>query len=304
MTDKIFVVTGATGLIGRQLCRQLQERGDEVIIFSRNPQKAEQVVPGCCQYQAWSSEMNRASWAAALEGVTGVIHLAGMPVFGQRWDAAYKEAILTSRTQGTTGLVQAMAQCNHPPEVFVCASAIGYYGFRDDTPLTEDAPAGSDFLAQVCVQWEAAARAAQPVRTTILRLGIVLDAKEGALAQMLPPFQKFVGGPLGSGKQWFSWIHLIDMVGTILYALDHHEIRGIYNCTAPNPQRMVEFCQTLGGVLGRPSWLPVPRVALEVLIGEAADILVEGQRVIPQRLLQAGYQFRYPQAQTALQSLL
>ncbi|WP_287129112.1 TIGR01777 family oxidoreductase, partial [Candidatus Cyanaurora vandensis] len=232
----------------------------------------------------------------------GVVHLAGAPVFGERWSEAYKKEIRVSRVTGTQLLVQAINQMK-PPPVLVSASAIGYYGFRDGTELMEEAPAGNDFLARVCVDWEGAARGSS-ARTVILRLGIVLAQEEGALAKMLPPFQNFVGGPLGSGEQWFSWVHRADVVGAILFALDQAGLQGTFNCTAPQPLTMRDFSQALGQALGRPSWAPVPRLALEVLLGEAAVILVEGQRVVPTKLEQAGYRFRYPLAALALRDLL
>jgi uncharacterized protein (TIGR01777 family) len=297
MTEKTFAVTGATGMIGRALCQQLRARGDRVIVFSRNPDQARRLVPGCQDYQLWKPGV-----VPDLGGVNGVINLAGAPVLGARWNVAYQQEILLSRVESTRNLVAALKQMT-PPPVLVSVSAIGYYGFRDDTKLTEEAPNGTDFLAQVCQQWEKEARTA-PGRTVILRLGIVLDAKEGALAKMLPPFQNFVGGPLGSGQQWFSWVHLADVVGSILYALDTPQLQGTYNCTAPEPQTMTDFCRTLGQTIQRPSWAPVPRFALEALLGAGAVILVEGQRVLPTRLLQAGYRFQYPTSAQALANIL
>ncbi|WP_218082777.1 TIGR01777 family oxidoreductase [Anthocerotibacter panamensis] len=298
-----FVVTGATGLVGRALSRQLLERGDQVVVLSRNPEQARSQVPGASDYRAWGPTSVPQE---VLEGADGVIHLAGAPVLGERWSKSYKEQILTSRTEGTRALVDAMARCTAPPRVLVSASAIGYYGFRDDTALRETAPAGSDFLAQVCVRWETEANRAQTlgIRTVILRFGIILDAETGALAKMLPPFRNFVGGPLGSGRQWFSWVHRDDVVGAICYALASPTLKGTYNCTAPEPLTMVEFSQVLGQTLSRPSWAAVPRLALEVLLGEGAVILVEGQRVLPTKLEQAGYRFRYPTAAQALRDLL
>lgn len=295
-----YAVTGATGLLGRALCQKLISRGDQVTVLSRDPERAKQLVPGCHHYVRWTPQLG--PWQSSLEGITGVIHLAGAPIFAERWSTAYKEQIRSSRVAGTQGILEAIRHCQNPPEVLVSASAIGYYGFRDGTPLEETAPSGQDFLAQVCVAWEAAAQPS-PIRTVILRLGIVLDPQDGALAKMLPPFWAFGGGPLGTGTQWFSWIHREDAVGAMIYGLDH-PLNGVYNGTAPEALTMTDFCQTLGRVISRPSWLPVPRPALELLLGEGAVVLVEGQRVIPKKLTGAGYTFQFPTAQGALQDLL
>ncbi len=304
MAGKTYAVTGATGLVGKRLCKRLIERGDQVLILSRNLQEAKKKIPQAAGSLFFSP--NQALEAQALEGITGLVHLAGAPLFGKRWDDAYKKEILESRVQGTERIVTALGQLQQKPEVLVCASAVGYYGARDDTPLTEESPPGSDFLAQVCLDWEAAAAkvSALGIRRVSTRLGIVMDPKEGALAQMLPPFQAFGGGPLGTGSQWFSWVHVEDVVGIILWALDNPQVEGAINATAPNPLPMADFCRTLGEVIRRPSWLPVPKFALELLLGEAAQVLVEGQKVIPQKATQGGYTFLYPTADRALKNLL
>jgi uncharacterized protein len=304
MAGKTYAVTGATGLVGKRLCKRLIERGDQVLILSRNPQEAEKKIPQAVGFLFFSS--SQPLEAQALEGIAGVVHLAGAPLFGKRWDDAYKKEILESRVQGTERIVTALGQLQQKPEVLVCASAVGYYGARDDTPLTEASSPGSDFLSQVCLDWEAAAAKVSVlgIRRVSTRLGIVMDPQEGALAQMLPPFQAFGGGPLGTGNQWFSWVHAEDVVGIILWALDNPQVEGAINATAPNPLRMADFCRTLGDVIRRPSWLPVPKFALELLLGEAAQVLVEGQNVIPQKATQGGYTFLYPTADRALKNLL
>lgn len=304
MAGKTYAVTGATGLVGKRLCKRLIERGDQVLVLSRNPQEAKKKIPQAAGFLFFSP--HQALEAQALDGIAGVIHLAGAPLFGKRWDDTYKREILESRVQGTERIVTALGQLQQKPEVLVCASAVGYYGARDDTPLTEEASPGSDFLSQVCLDWEAAAAKVSEfgVRRVSTRLGIVMDPKEGALAQMLPPFQAFGGGPLGTGSQWFSWVHVEDVVGIILWALDNPQVEGTINATAPNPLRMADFCRTLGEVIRRPSWLPVPKFALELLLGEAAQVLVEGQKVIPQKATQGGYTFLYPTAERALKNLL
>ena len=304
MAGKIYAVTGATGLVGKRLCKRLIERGDRVLILSRDPQAARKQIPQAAGYLFFSP--NQPLESQALEGITGVVHLAGAPLFGRRWDDAYKQEIMESRVQGTERIVTALGQLQNKPEVLVCASAVGYYGARDNTTLTEEASPGNDFLAQVCLAWEAAAAkvSALGIRSVSTRLGIVMDAQEGALAKMLPPFQAFGGGPLGTGSQWFSWVHAEDVVGIIVWALDNPQVEGAVNATAPDPLPMADFCKTLGEVIQRPSWLPVPKFALELLLGEAAQVLVEGQKVIPQKATQGGYTFLYPTAERALKNLL
>lgn len=299
------VVTGATGLVGKKLCAQLMQEGYEVIVFSRKPETAREAVPNTAGYVEWTPT-SAGNWAHALEGVYGVIHLAGAPIFGQRWDTAYKQELRDSRVVSTRLLVEAMAGLQHKPAVFVSGSAVGYYGHRDDTRLDEQAAPGDDFLAQVCAEWEQEARKAEAlgIRTVTVRTGIVLDAHEGALAQMKIPFQFFAGGPILPGTQWFSWIHVDDEVGIIMLALEDERVRGPLNATAPEPQTNKDFTATLGKVLGAPAWLPVPGFSLKLLLGELANNLVEGQRVIPQKALDMGYQFQYPTSEQALRNLL
>lgn len=302
---KRVIVTGATGLIGRAVCQALFRRNDEVVIFSRDPRAAQQTIPGAAQYVAWQATETGA-WFANVDGADAVIHLAGASIAGQRWTPAYKREILDSRVLSTRGLVNAIAAAKQPPTVLVNASGVDYYGPRDDAPIDESAPPGSGFLSQVCVAWEREALRATEfgVRTSVIRTGIVLDRGDGALAKLLTPFQLFVGGPVLPGTQWWSWIHLADEVGLILLALDHEQAHGAFNGTAPEPLRNAEFSQILGNVLGRPSWIPVPPLALELLLGEMArPLLLEKQRAIPQKALDLGYQFRYPTLEPALREL-
>jgi hypothetical protein len=201
--------------------------------------------------------------------------------------------------------VEAIVNANPRPSVFVSGSAIGYYGTSETAEFDETSPAGNDFLAAVCKDWEAAAQPAKNAgtRLAILRLGIVLGMG-GALAKMLPPFKLFAGGPLGTGKQWFSWVHREDVVDLILYALQNSQVQGVLNATAPNPVRMNELCQTLGEVLKRPSWLPVPSFALELLLGDGAKVVLEGQKVLPKQTLASGFQYQYPTLKLALEEIL
>lgn len=300
------VVAGATGLIGRKLCAQLTAKGYQVVVFSRNPDSARRTIPNAVEYVAWTPSES-GPWAAALDGAYAVINLAGAPIIGKRWNAAYKQELRDSRVIGTRGLVTAMAAAQRKPQVFVSGSAIGYYGSRDNTPLDEQARPGSDFLAQLAIDWEqAAAKAEQAgIRTVLLRTGIVLDTNGGALKPLLLPFRLGVGGPVLPGSQYWSWIHLDDSVGLILFALENQQVRGPLNATAPEPLTNREFSKVLGKVLGRPSLFPVPGFALNLLLGEVAEpLIVNGQRVIPAKAQQSGYSFKYPTLEPALRQLL
>lgn len=297
------VVTGATGLIGKKLCEQLTFKGYELVVFSRNPEKARKMVPGATV--AWAPTAEPGAWASVLEGAYGVVHLAGAPIFA-RWTEAYKQEIRDSRVLGTRGLVAAMAAAEKKPAVFVYGSAIGYYGFRGDEEIDESGAPGDDFLAQVQGESEReAVRAEQAgIRTVLLRTGAVLDPGKGALPTMLPFFQMWMGGPVLPGTQWFSWVHVDDEVGLIMLALEDERARGPLNATSPEPQTNRDFSATLGRVIGRPAWLPVPRFALSLVFGEMGSVVAEGQRVIPRKALDLGYQFRYPNLEEALRQLL
>jgi uncharacterized protein len=302
---KRVVVTGATGLIGKRLCAALIARGDQVVVFSRNPQAAQASVAGAAEYVAWDASEHGA-WAEAINGSDAVINLAGASVNGARWTDEYKKTLYNSRVIGTRGIVKAIAAAEQPPAVLINGSAVGYYGFRDDTPLDESAKPGNDFLARLCVDWEAEAAKAESanVRTVLLRTGIVLSTEEGALPQLMLPFKLFAGGPVLPGTQWFSWIHIDDEVGLIVFALDDERVRGPLNATAPEPLTNRDFTATLGRTMKRPSWLPVPGFGLSAAFGELGSSLTEGQRVIPAKALELGYQFKYPTAQAALQQLI
>jgi len=299
------VVTGATGLIGKALCKRLQAEGYDVVVFAREPERARSAVPGAADYVSWTVA-DAGPWAAHIDGAWGVVNLAGAPVAGKRWTEARKQEIRDSRVVGTRGIVAAIAAAARKPRVLVNASAIGYYGPRDDTPLDEDAPAGHDFLAGVVADWEAEARKAQDagVRVAMVRTGIVLDRDEGALAQLKRPYQFFAGGPVLPGTQWVSWIHHADEVGIMLLALQDERARGPINATAPEPQTNRDFSRTLGKVMGRPSLVPVPGVALKLLFGELADTLTTGQRVLPAKAQELGYRFQYTASNAALRQIL
>ncbi len=291
------VVAGANGLIGKELVRALVERGDEVTALVRRKQE----LAGA-KAVLWDGRGD-GPWTAAIEGADAVVNLAGANVADHRWSDEFKREILESRTHSTRAIVEAIRAAKGKPRVLVNASAVGYYGGRGDDPVDESAPVGTDFLAGVVKAWEEEARRAD-VRTVLLRTGIVLARDGGALAKMIPPFKAFVGGPIGNGRQWMPWIHLADEVSAILWALDHQELKGPVNLTAPNPVTMGDFAKTLGKVLHRPSWAKVPAAALKVALGEFATVLVEGQRVVPLELQRSKFTFRFTELPAALQDLL
>lgn len=301
-----IAITGGSGFVGRCLVARLLERGDQVLVLTRNLAPTRRTLGDpvnlkLLQYDPYQPE----TWAAALEGYEGIVNLAGEPLAASRWTEAKKKEIRRSRVETTQALVQAIASLTQKPQVMVSSSAVGYYGSHPEAdPLPETAPPAQDFLATVCQAWEAAARPVLDlgIRLAIVRTGIVLGPDGGALGQMLAPFQLFIGGTIGSGKQWLSWIHREDFVSLVCFLLKQGS--GIFNGTAPNPVRMEEFCQTLGQVLARPSWLPVPELALELLLGEAAQVVLTGQRVIPQAALEAGFTFQYPHLKEALRQIL
>lgn len=302
-------ISGASGLIGRALTRALLEQGASTVVLSRSPERARRALgereQGQIDLHAWDPATPAPS--AALAGARAVIHLAGEPI-DQRWSAAAKRRIHESRVQGTRNLIAGIRalSADQRPEVLLSASAIGYYGARGSEPLDEEADAGEGFLAEVCRAWEDAALGARELglRVVTLRTGVVLDAEEGALARMLPPFRAGLGGPIGSGRQYISWIHRQDVVGLYLSALDDAEIAGPLNATAPHPVANAEFARALARALHRPALLPIPRLALRLLYGEMATLLTTGARVVPARALVRGFEFRHPELPGALSAAL
>jgi len=303
-----ILLTGATGFVGHQLVPFLHQGGHQLTLLVRDTAKANRLFPASAFPNLMAIAYNGTEsgpWQDHLDGQEAVINLAGEPI-SERWTPQYKQAILTSRKIGTEKLVEAIAKAAQKPQVMISGSAIGYYGTSETDTFTETSPAGKDFLAEVCQAWEAAAKPVEAlgVRLVIFRIGIVLGADGGALGKMLPPFKLFAGGPLGSGEQWFSWIDRDDLVGLIDFALTNPTLAGTFNATAPEPVRMKDFCQTLGHALGRPSWLPVPDIALELLLGEAAKLVLEGQQVLPQAIAATNFTFQYPTLAASLKQIL
>lgn len=297
------LVTGATGLIGKTFCQLLAREGHQLVILSRQPEKA-QVAPNAKAWR-WQAEIEvppNEVWA----GIDAVIHLAGEPVAGGRWTEAQKRRIRDSRVLGTRNLVEGMKRAAIKPQVLVSASAVGFYGDRADEQLDESSAAGQGFLSEVCVDWEREAeRAAESsVRVALVRIGVVLSQQGGALEKMLPPFKLGLGGRLGSGRQWFPWIHLDDIVGILRHALLTPAVRGPINGVAPGIVTNAEFTKELANVLQRTVFLPVPELALQIMMGEMAAVVLASQRVQPREARVTGYQFIYPQLRLALAALL
>jgi len=296
-----LVVTGATGFIGTALCARLLEQGHALTLFTRgSPRDAGSPAK---RWLHWTPGALR-EWQTALNGVDGVINLAGEPIAETKWTHTQRRCIEKSRIDSTNSLVQGIAKAELRPKFLITASAVGYYGHRGDETVTEETPPGDDFLSRVCQDWEEEAKKAEQLglRVICLCTGIVLGAGGGALKKMVWPFKFFVGGPLGSGQQWMSWIQLEDHVRLVLDLIDNPHASGPVNATAPNPVRNKEFCQTLGKVLHRPCWAPVPGLALRLALGEMADMLLTGQRVVPAAAQKLGFQFRYPTLEEALQA--
>ena len=300
------VVTGATGLIGSALVRALRERGDVPVALARDADSARAKLGEGVEVHAWAAPDRESPPHDALAGAGGVVHLLGEPI-DQRWTEQAKQRIRDSRVRSTTLLAEALTEmpAEQRPGVLVSQSASGYYGARGDEPLDEQAPPGDDFLARVVVDWEAAARRAEgALRVVLPRTGVVLTQEGGALAKMLPFFKAGIGGPVAGGRQYVPWIHLDDVVTGLLRCLDDDAISGPVNLTAPHPATNAELSKALGKVLHRPAFLPVPGFALKILYGEMAQVVTEGGRVVPTRLLAAGQPFAHPELGPALRAAL
>jgi uncharacterized protein (TIGR01777 family) len=300
---QIFI-TGGTGLVGTRLVPRLQQRGDTVLVLSRRASAGPSLGLDCEMIQGDPTQPG--DWQDRAAQCDAIVNLAGESISGKRWNDQVKTELRASRVKSTENCVAAIVRqprrTDGSPKVLVNASAIGYYGARGDEDLDEDSPPGGDFQAGLCIDWEKAALPAKDAgaRLVLLRVGVVLARDGGALTKMLLPFKLCLGGPMGSGKQWLSWIHHDDMVGIILLALDSSVASGPMNGTAPNPVRNKEFGKTLGRALGRPAFMPMPGFMLKLVMGEGAEMALTGQKVLPRHAQQWGYSFRFPVLDEAL----
>ncbi len=300
-----IILSGATGFIGRALVSRLLEDGHSVIILSRQAEAFRKMPSPALKVEAWDGRTSGA-WVSALEGADAVVNLAGENIAGGRWTAARKKALRDSRLNSTRALVAAIATASKKPKLLVNASAVGFYGDVPHGDVTENSLKGRGFLPDLCAEWEGEAKKAEAsgLRVVLLRFGVVLEKEGGALPKFLPPFRFFAGGPLGSGRQYFPWVHRGDVLGVILFTLQNPSLSGAFNVTSSGALTMKEFCSALGRAMGRPSWASVPSFVLKALFGEMSDMLLTGQKALPVRLEQAGYRFRFPEAEMALRNIL
>ncbi len=307
---KTIVVTGATGNVGKALCKRLLEKGYRLIVCSRTPEQAREIVPGAEEYVAWAVAEDGTP-VEAVDGAFAVVHLASAPAFGPRWTAAYKRELYESCVLGTRGVVNAILAAQQHPQTLISASSIGYYGYSNpgasaQSELNENAPAGKDFIADLNADWEREAIRAEEagVRTVLLRSGFILDSEGGGLPYLMNMTRQFRGGPTLPGTQFQSWIHVDDVVSIILLALEDERVRGPINVVAPQETTNAQLMAALRSVLKRAFGMPMPGRLLQVFMGEAADILTRGRPVIPGKLKQLGYQYQFPTIESALQDLV
>jgi uncharacterized protein (TIGR01777 family) len=299
-----IVVAGGSGFVGRALVEWLAKSGHALVVLTRNPAGMQNLFAPTVQIAEWDGRTS-GDWIRHLDGSDGVINLAGEPVSARRWTSIQKKRIMTSRLEATKAIVDAIGGSVKKPQVLINASGVGYYGEVKAGDVAESSPNGHDFFAEICRTWESAAMRAERhgVRVVVLRTGIVLHKSGGVLKRFLLPFNMFVGGPLGPGTQWVSWIHREDAMRAILFALVNRTLSGPANLTAPEPVTMHDFCRELGKAMGRPSWFRVPEFALRLALGEMVDVVIKGQRAVPKKLLDAGFTFRFPNLADAFSDL-
>ena len=300
-----IVVSGATGFVGKSLSRALVEKGYEVVALTRDPARAGGLLPSGVRAERWDPGTDSKT-VPGVDGASAVVHLAGEPAVGQRWTERVKAEIMDSRVKSAELLVSAIERASVRPKVLVSSSGVGYYGPHRDEALHEKAPAGADYLARVTIAWEGAAIRAEMagVRVVRTRFGIIFGKNGGALVEMVKPFKLFVGGPIGSGKQIVSWVHLDDAVSALVLCLEDQTISGAVNVVSPNAVPNEELAQRIGAILKRPSAITVPEIALRIRFGEGADPLITGQRAIPAVLQAKGFSWKYPEVRAALEDAL
>jgi len=307
-----IIIAGGTGLIGRALADSLAADGHQVSLLSRNPQYAK-ALPKGVKVEKWDAR-TPAGWGRLVDGADAVVNLAGesiggenlFAIFFKRWSSRQKRRILESRQHAGQAVVQAIEEARQKPKALIQASAVGYYGVANTEPLDEDAPPGHDFQARVCWDWELTTSHAEVlgVRRVVTRSALVMSARAGILPMVLLPFKLFVGGRLGSGRQWFPWIHLVDEVGAIRFLIENPEAKGVFNLIAPQALTNAQLARLIGRVMRRPSFFPVPAFALRLALGEKAMLVLDGVRPAPRRLLEMGYAFKFPEAGPAFRDLL
>jgi len=299
------IVTGGTGLIGRALCRELVDHGHEVIVLSRNPDRKEEGLPSQVEAVGWDAQ-SATGWGDLVNETDAIVNLAGAGLADGRWTDERKRSILESRVKAGQAVVEAVSAATTRPKVVIQSSAVGYYGPRSDEVLNEDAAPGSDYLARVCFDWEASTAPVERmgVRRPVIRTGIVLSTEDGAFPKILLPFKLFAGGPMGNGSQYWPWIHINDEVRAIRFLMENETASGPFNLTAPNPLTNKEFASVVGQAMGRPSLMPAPAFALKLALGEMSTVLLDGQRAVPSRLQELGFEFDFATLDAALKDLL
>jgi uncharacterized protein (TIGR01777 family) len=293
---KKILITGATGLIGKHIVNALHSRGDEVLILTTNSKSAKKTFPFLNQITEWKDILSLKN-----ETLDGIIHLAGMNLGDKRWNEKVKEEIYNSRINTTRKIVELISVMALKPEVLLSASGVDYYGDKGNKDIYEDSPPADDFVGQLCQDWENEALKTEKfgVRTVVIRTGFVLAKDSKAVDKFAKPFKMFIGGPIGKGTQYMSWIHIDDLTGIYLFALDNLNVRGALNGTAPNPETMKIFCKNLAGALHRPSLFPVPAFAVKIIAGELAELILSGRKALPKKIIELGYKFKYENAAEA-----
>jgi uncharacterized protein (TIGR01777 family) len=298
-----ILITGGTGFVGKQLTSRFIQEGNEVTILTRSLKESGQLPRGISYLQGDPTQKGR--WQEAIPGHDVIINLAGASIFS-KWSDEYKKLIRDSRVFTTRNIIEGIPSKFGREVSLFSTSAVGYYGFHGDEELDEESSPGNDFLARLAIEWEAEALKAKEkgARVVITRFGIVLGEKGGALGQMIPLFKKFIGGPIGSGQQWFSWVHIKDLAEAFAFLIKHPEIAGPVNICSPNPVKNKDLAKALGRALHRPSFMPAPAFMIKLVLGEFGSVILEGQRVLPRRLLKKGFTFQYPDIDKALQSII
>jgi uncharacterized protein len=300
-----ILIAGATGFIGRALIQDLAARSNTIVVLTRGGNAPSRRSASSPTVEFWDGK-TPGKWCTHLESTDVIINLAGASIAGGRWTDRRKQVILESRVDATRAIVQAIRASKRPPHLLINASAVGYYGASGDGEAREETPPGNDFLGSTCVRWESEALKVRTagIRLVLPRLGVVLARDGGAIQKMRIPFALFAGGPIGTGNQWYPWVHRDDVVGAFMHFIDHPDIDGPVNLVAPEAVTMAAFAEELGKAMGRPSWLPVPRVLLRLVLGEMAEMILEGRKIVPAKLVQSRFVYRYPTIHEALQAVV